>query len=86
MVKRMPGMPAHRGYLVKAGIAWLDDGGRRADVHAMRHSYGTLLSIGGVSPREAMSLMRHTDLRLTMRTYTDPKIFDLAGVVDWSPH
>ena len=85
VVKHMPGMPAHRGYLVKAQIAWLDNGGRRADVHAMRHSYGTLLSIGGVSPREAMSLMRHTDMRLSMRTYTDPKIFDLAGAVEKLP-
>jgi hypothetical protein len=28
-----------------------------------------------------MSLMRHTDLRLTMNVYTDPRIFDLAGAV-----
>ena len=51
----------------------------------MRHSYGTLLSKGGVSPREAMSLMRHTDLRLTMRVYTDPRIFDLARAIEKLP-
>jgi hypothetical protein len=60
----------------------MDDRGRRADLHALRHSYGTLLSKGGVSPREAMSLMRHTDLRLTMKMYTDPRIFDLSGAVE----
>jgi hypothetical protein len=32
-----------------------------------------------------MSLMRHTDLRLTMRTYTDPRTFDLAGAVEKLP-
>lgn len=32
-----------------------------------------------------MELMRHTDLRLTMRTYTDPRIFDLAGAVEKLP-
>ncbi len=81
VVKVLPRIPTHRRYLAAAGIAWLDDAGRRADIHCLRHSYGTLLSKGGVSPREAMSLMRHTDLRLTMKTYTDPRIFDLAGAV-----
>jgi len=28
-----------------------------------------------------MALMRHTDMRLTMNVYTDPRIFDLAGAV-----
>lgn len=32
-----------------------------------------------------MSLMRHTDLRLTMKLYTDPRIFDLAGAVEKLP-
>jgi hypothetical protein len=32
-----------------------------------------------------MSLMRHTDLRLTMKVYTDPRIFDLAGAVEKLP-
>jgi hypothetical protein len=43
--------------------------------------YGSLLAKAGVAPRVAMSLMRHTDLRLTMNVYTDPRIFDLAGAV-----
>jgi integrase len=85
VVKVLPRIPTHREYLAAAGIAWLDDAGRRADLHALRHSYGTLLSKGGVSPREAMSLMRHTDLRLTMKVYTDPRIFDLAGAVEKLP-
>jgi hypothetical protein len=28
-----------------------------------------------------MNLMRHTDMRLTMKVYTDPKVFNLAGAV-----
>lgn len=85
VVKMLPRIPTHRKYLAAAGIPWKDAAGRRADLHALRHSYGTLLSKGGVSPREAMSLMRHTDLRLTMKTYTDPRIFDLAGAVEKLP-
>jgi hypothetical protein len=32
-----------------------------------------------------MELMRHTDLRLTMKVYTDPRIFNLAGAVERLP-
>ena len=32
-----------------------------------------------------MALMRHTDRRLTMNIYTDPRIFDLAGAVEKLP-
>lgn len=85
VVKILPRVPTHRKYLMAAGIAWCDDAGRRADIHCLRHSFGTLLSKCGVSPREAMSLMRHSDLRLTMKVYTDPRIFDLGGAVEKLP-
>jgi integrase len=41
------------------------------DLHAMRTTFGTLLSASGVSPCVAMELMRHNDLKLTMKVYTD---------------
>lgn len=78
----VPTMDEHRAYLTAAEIDWKDAEGRRVDVHAMRHTFGTLLSKSGTAPREAMELMRHSDLRLTMNFYTDPKIFDLGGAVD----
>ena len=65
-----------------AGSAYLDDHWRRADFHSLRHSYGSLLAKSGVAPRVGMALMRHSDLRLTMNVYTDPRIFDLAGAVE----
>lgn len=40
-----------------------------------------MLAKAGAAPRVAMSLMRHTDMRLTINLYTDPRIFDLAGAV-----
>lgn len=82
---RVPGMKRHRTILERAGIPFEDAQGRRADFHALRHSFGTMLSKSGVSPREAMELMRHTDLKLTMRVYTDPRVFDLAGAVEKLP-
>lgn len=81
----IPTMDEHRDYLTKAGINWKDSDGRRADVHALRHTYGTMLSKSGASPREAMELMRHTDLKLTMKVYTDPRIFDLSSAVERLP-
>jgi hypothetical protein len=32
-----------------------------------------------------MSLMRHSDMRLTMSVYTDPRVFDLAGAFEKLP-
>ena len=32
-----------------------------------------------------MALARHTDLRLTMKHYTDPRILDTAGAVNRLP-
>lgn len=43
-----------------------DDRGRTLDVHALRHTFGTLMSKGGVAPRTAQAAMRHSKLDLTM--------------------
>ncbi len=83
--------------LVAAGIAkrvkrdgkWIidkrDDRGRTIDVHALRHTFGTHLSKGGVAPRTAQAAMRHSTLDLTMNTYTDPRLLDVAGALDVLP-
>ncbi len=39
----------------------------------------------GVQPRQAQALLRHTDINLTMQTYTDPRVFDLTGAVESLP-
>ena len=62
-----------------------DERGRTVDVHALRHTFGTLPSKGGVSPRTAMAAMRHSKLDLTMGVYTDPKLLDVAGAMDSLP-
>jgi integrase len=68
-----------------AGIRKVDERGRAVDVHAMRMTFATMLSKGGVSPKVAQIAMRHSDIRLTMETYTDPKLFDIAGALDALP-
>src|SRR5690349_7703559 len=81
----MPSMDSHKRYLAKTGVAYEDAEGRRVDFHALRHTYGSMLAKAGVAPRVAMSLMRHTDIRLAMNVYTDPKVFDMAGAVESLP-
>ena len=71
--------------LFAAGIDKADERGRTIDVHALRHSFGTLLSKGGVAPRTAQAAMRHSNINLTMNVYTDPKLLDIQGALDSLP-
>lgn len=71
--------------LEAAGIAKTDDRGRTLDVHALRMTFGTLLSKGGVSLRTAQAAMRHSDPKLTANIYTDPRLLDVAGALDSLP-
>ena len=55
------------------------------DVHALRHTFGTRLSVHDVSPRIAQAAMRHSTIDLTMNTYTDLRLLDVAGAVNSVP-
>jgi len=68
-----------------AGIPKTDSRGWTVDVHAMRHTFGTLLSKGNVAPRTAQAAMRHSTIDLTMNVYTDPQLLDVAGALDRLP-
>jgi integrase len=56
--------------LEAAGISYVDDSGRYADFHSLRHTTGTLLAAAGVHPKTAQSIMRHSTIELTMTKYT----------------
>jgi hypothetical protein len=68
-----------------AGIPKRDDRGRTVDVHALRHTFGTLLSKGGVAPKTAQAAKRHSTIDLTMNVYTGPRLLDVAGAVEALP-
>jgi len=68
-----------------AGFPKRDERGRTVDVHAMRTTFGTLLSKSGVAPRTAQAAMRHSTINLTMNVYTDPKLLDVAGAMEALP-
>lgn len=53
-----------------AGIAYVDDSGRYADFHALRHTFISNLAAAGVHPRTAQELARHSDINLTMSRYS----------------
>ncbi len=62
--------------LKPAGIAYVDDAGLYADFHALRHSYISLITQGGVHPKLAQKLARHSDINLTMSRYSHTLLAD----------
>ena len=52
------------------------------DFHSLRPTFITGLAERGVHPRVAQALARHSDMRLTMKTYTDLHLLDLQGAVE----
>jgi Phage integrase family len=55
--------------------------GERADFHALRKTYGTMLTLSGVGQRTVMELMRHSDFRLTTKTYTDANMLPVSDAM-----
>jgi integrase len=85
LVNGVPKMKEFRQDLDKAGIPFLDDSGQRMDYHALRKTFITRLSRFKVHPRLAMELARHSDLKLTMKNYTDAGQLPLQEVMDSLP-
>ena len=77
---RMPGTKAFRVPdkpidmlrldLEDAKIPYVDDAGYYADFHALRHTTGSFLVASGAHPKVVQSIMRHSDINLTMGRYT----------------
>ena len=62
-----------------------DAQGRAVDFHSLRVTFCTMLQMARTPMRTAMMLLRHTDPKLTMRTYTDTTLLDGAGAVESLP-
>jgi integrase len=71
--------------LAAAEIPILDEDGTVLDFHGQRTTYITGLARAGVSPTKAQKLARHSDINLTMRTYTHLQIEELASSVESLP-
>ena len=70
--------------LAKAGIEFENENGR-ADLHALRVTFGTNLALAGVHPRVTQELMRHSDINLTMKIYTDVSQLGVASAIEKLP-
>ena len=77
----VPRIPTFRKDLLRAGVPFEDSEGRRVDLHALRVTYGTNLTASGAAPRVVMELMRHSDIALTMKIYTDAAQLPLVDAV-----
>ncbi len=77
----MPNMDQFRADLKAAGIEFINAKGLRADFHSLRHTLATNLAKAGTAPRVAMEIMRHSDMRLTAKTYTDAGQLPIADAV-----
>jgi len=68
-----------------AGVPRHDGAGRAVDVHALRHTFGTMLAKAGVSLQVAQRAMRHSTPTLTANVYTHLGLVDVAGAVEKLP-
>ncbi len=78
-----------RADLEAAELPYEDSAGRVLAIHsrrhALRHTFGTNLAKAGVAPKIAQELMRHSDINLTMMTYSHVGLYDLDAALDSLP-
>jgi integrase len=68
------------------GIEYRDESGRYADFHSLRYTWATFLQRNDIPQRFAMKLMRHSDMKLTAKVYTDETqlpIYDAIKGLPW---
>ena len=70
-----------RGDLAAAGIVYRDDAGLVADFHSLRHTFITNLARGGLHPKVAQALARHSTITLTMDRYSHTLLGDHADAL-----
>jgi len=67
--------------LKAAGVPYMDESGRFADFHALRHTFITNMVKSGVNPKTAQLLARHSTIDLTMNVYTTLTVHDQASAL-----
>lgn len=71
--------------LLAAGIARVDENGRKIDIHALRHTFGTRLARNGAPLAQTQLLMGHSDPKLTARVYVHMEAEDTRAAVEALP-
>jgi integrase len=85
-----PGLTRHTADMLKAdlevaGIPYVDAAGLFADFHSLRHSFISMLAAGGIHPKLAQKLARHSDINLTMNRYSHTLLTDEAQALESLP-
>ena len=68
--------------LLRAEIPRIDAEGRKVDIHALRHTFGSRMARGGAGLVHVQRLMGHSDPKLTAQVYTHLDVEDLRGAID----
>ncbi len=77
------GTPAERQAREKSDFLRHTDGaGRVVDFHGLRVHYISQVVNAGASVKQAMELARHSDPKLTMKTYAKVRLHDLGSVLE----
>jgi len=66
-------------------LAYRDSAGRYADFHSLRHSFISALASGGVHPKTAQTLARHSTITLTMDRYSHTYRGEAAAALNVLP-
>ncbi len=74
-----------RADLSDAGIECRDADGRVCDFHAPRHSFVSASARGGVHPKVAQQLARHSTITLTMDRYSHSVVGELSDALTAFP-
>ncbi len=77
----VPRINTLRRDLAKADIPFEDAQGRRVDLHSLRVTLGSNLFASGASLVVVKELMRHSDIKTTLRHYSDVSQLPLAQAV-----
>jgi len=84
-IKAVRGRADRRKRRESAFLAYCDDAGRVLDFHAFRHTFVSNLARGGVHPKTAQQLARHSTITLTMDRYTHTGQGAAAAALDTLP-
>lgn len=85
LVFDVPTIEQFKKDLAEANIEYIDAQGGRADFHSLRHTFATWNALVGNSPQVTKSLMRHSDIKLTMNVYTDVSKLPTSAAIDLLP-
>ena len=68
--------------LVRAGIDRVDAEGRKLDIHALRHTFGSRMARSGAGLVHVQRLLGHSDPKLTAQVYTHLDVEDLRSAIE----